>query len=108
MLCSLTPCFLATSATEPRSASRRMVTIWDSVKRLFLMTSSLEGSHLLKFQLVRKSPGRSDPLHILRFGSDAVMLHPDPITHHVEQFWGVGNRCVCSFHDRPISRTRIN
>lgn len=29
---------------------------------LFLMTPSLQGSHLLKFQLVRKSPGRSNHL----------------------------------------------
>jgi hypothetical protein len=52
-------CSLATSATGAFSASRRIVTIWARENRHFLMTHFLQGSHPLKFQLVRKSPGRS-------------------------------------------------
>jgi hypothetical protein len=43
---SLTLCFLAASATEVRSASRKTSTICSSVNRLFFMGSSRDGSHL--------------------------------------------------------------
>src|SRR5678810_886595 len=46
MVCSLTLCFLAASATDVRSASRSTATICSSVNRLFLMGSSLSKSHL--------------------------------------------------------------
>jgi len=46
MVCSLTLFFLATSATDVRSASRRIATICSSVSRLFLIGSSLTKSHL--------------------------------------------------------------
>src|SRR6185312_8901016 len=50
-------CFLATSATEFPSASRKIATIGSSAKRTFFISSSLRcGSHALKLQLVRKTP----------------------------------------------------
>src|SRR5690606_3797706 len=45
-VCSLTPCFLATSATGALSASRRILTICSSVNRDFRMGSSLVGAIL--------------------------------------------------------------
>jgi len=45
-VCSLTLFFRATSATELRSASRRIPTICSSVNRLFFIGSSLTKSHL--------------------------------------------------------------
>src|SRR6478609_1559098 len=41
MVCSLTLCFLAASATEVRSHSRRIATICSSVNRLLRIGSSL-------------------------------------------------------------------
>src|SRR6267378_4455688 len=47
MVWSLTLCFLAVSATDVRSASRRIATICSSLNRLFLTGSSCcFGSHL--------------------------------------------------------------
>jgi DNA-binding NarL/FixJ family response regulator len=46
MVCSLTLFFFATSATEVRSASRKIATICSSVNRLFLTGSSLTKSYL--------------------------------------------------------------
>src|SRR5664279_3750611 len=46
IVCSLTLCFLAVSATDVRSASRSTATICSSLNRLFLMGSSLSKSHL--------------------------------------------------------------
>jgi hypothetical protein len=48
MVCSLTLFLRAASATDVRSASRKMATICSSVNRLFLMGSSLSKSHLPK------------------------------------------------------------
>jgi hypothetical protein len=51
---------LATSVTDDRSASRSIPTICSSLNRPFFMSPPwAQGGHLLKDQLVRKTPGRS-------------------------------------------------
>ena len=40
IVCSLTPCFFATAATGPRSASRRTATIYSSVNLPLRMPAS--------------------------------------------------------------------
>ena len=45
-----------------------------------------------------------NPLNVLRFRADAVMLGANPLAHLVEQFWRLRRRCVCRPHLPPFSR----
>jgi hypothetical protein len=59
IVASLTPCFLAASATGVMSASRRILTICSSLNRVFFTGPSLAiGGHFLKNQVVRKIAGQ--------------------------------------------------
>src|SRR6476620_2972329 len=64
MVCSLTLCFLAASATEVRSHSRRIATICSSVNRLLRI-----GSSLAKEPFFQKLTDRKTSSGHLRIGS---------------------------------------
>ena len=55
MVCSLTLCFLAASATDVRSDSRRIATICSSVNRLFRIGSSLSKEPFFQKLMDRKT-----------------------------------------------------
>lgn len=56
---SLIPCFFAVAGTPPASDSRTIRTICSSVNLDFFMAPRFRGGHPLRFQMDRKSPGRS-------------------------------------------------
>ena len=68
MVCSLSLCFLAVSATVLRSASRRMATIYSSLNRLFLMGSSLSKSHLSSYPWSEETGQVKGNLYVRRYG----------------------------------------
>ena len=61
----------------------------------------LGGPHVPRVALAMMEDKALDPIHILRFGADAVMLHSDAVANLVEQFRRSGSR-RCIFIDHNL------
>ena len=66
-------------------------------KRLDLL-----GPHVARMALAVKQNEALNPLDILRFGTDAVMLYAYPVAHLIEQFGGFRRRCSFYFPYIPL------
>src|SRR6478609_1742481 len=78
MVCSLTLCFLAASATEVRSHSRRIATICSSVNRLLRIGSSLAKEPFFQKLTDRKtSSGHGNALDRHRRSRRPWLFFPD-------------------------------
>jgi len=50
--------------------------------------------HVARMLLAVKQDEAPNPLNVLRFRPDAVMLDPNSLAHLIEQFGRMGLRCV--------------
>src|SRR6516164_775164 len=91
MVCSLTLLFLAASATDVRSASRRIATICSSLNRLLRMGSSLAKRHCPKNEQI-EIPGSRDVLSSadrstssFAFLTKLSLRYHDPLTTYLRK-----------------------
>jgi hypothetical protein len=64
--------------------------------------------HVSWMLLAVKQNEAPNPLNILRFRPDAVMLDPNSVAHLVKQFGRLSHRCVCRLHLRSPSKSGSN
>lgn len=55
----------------------------------------LRRTQVARMALAEEQNETPNPLHILRRGTNAVMLYANPVTYLIELFGGWEGRCVC-------------